>query len=158
MLTTIRVTTGTGRASTTLAAFDAALCEAGIGNFNLIPLSSVIPTGATLVQKRPEFDEERLWGHRLYVVMAEARTDVVDAEVWAGVGWIQCPVSGRGLFVEHHGESEAEVTSLIESSLSDMRGTRPDIFGPVEFVTAGVRCEEGAVSALVSAVFTSEAW
>ena len=50
----IRLSTGVGVADTSLAAFDAALYEAGIGNFNLLPLSSVIPPGADIVQKQPE--------------------------------------------------------------------------------------------------------
>ena len=39
----ITVRTGTGTARTLLAAFDSALLSAGVANFNLITLSSVIP-------------------------------------------------------------------------------------------------------------------
>src|SRR5450759_1495428 len=45
---TIQISTGVGGASTPLAAFDAALCEMGVGNFNLLQLSSVIPPGTTM--------------------------------------------------------------------------------------------------------------
>lgn len=155
---TIAVTTGAGEADTTLAAFDAALLEAGIGNFNLIPLSSVIPTGALVVEKHPDFDEEALWGHRLYVVLAEQHADVPGAEAWAGIGWIQDPDSGRGLFVEHQGTSEDEVVSDIESSLANMRATRPQTFGPVEMVVRGTRCTSRPASALVAAVYRDQPW
>jgi hypothetical protein len=41
----IRVTSGTGTGPTELAAFDAALLDAGVANYNLIPLShSWIPS------------------------------------------------------------------------------------------------------------------
>jgi arginine decarboxylase len=43
----IQVTTGTGEGPTPLAAFDAALLDAGVANYNLILLSSVIPAGAS---------------------------------------------------------------------------------------------------------------
>jgi len=39
----ITVRTGSGTARTPLAAFDAALLSAGVANFNLVTLSSVIP-------------------------------------------------------------------------------------------------------------------
>ena len=42
---TIQISTGVGGASTPLAAFDAALCEIGVGNLNVLQLSSVIPPG-----------------------------------------------------------------------------------------------------------------
>lgn len=155
---TIAVTTGAGEADTALAAFDAALLEAGIGNFNLIPLSSVIPTGALVVEKHPDFDEEAVWGHRLYLVLAEQRAETPDAEAWAGIGWIQDPDSGRGLFVEHEGTSEEQVVSDIERSLANMRATRPQQFGPVQMVVRGTRCSERPVSALVAAIYRDEPW
>lgn len=42
----IVVTSGTGEAPSELAAFDAALHQAGVANFNLIRLSSLIPPGS----------------------------------------------------------------------------------------------------------------
>ena len=42
----MRTATGTGR--TLLAAFDDALLAAGVANFNLITLSSVIPPGSSI--------------------------------------------------------------------------------------------------------------
>jgi arginine decarboxylase len=158
LVLTIAVTTGAGEADTTLAAFDAALLEAGIGNFNLVPLSSVIPTGALVVEKHPDFDEEAVWGHRLYLVLAEQRADDPGAEAWAGIGWMQDPESGRGLFVEHEGTSEEQVVSDIERSLANMRATRPQSFGPVEMVVRGTRCTSRPVAALVAAVYRDQPW
>ena len=39
----IRLSSGRGEGPTPLAAFDAALLDAGVSNYNLLPLSSVIP-------------------------------------------------------------------------------------------------------------------
>jgi arginine decarboxylase len=51
----IIITTGTAQGPTALAAFDAALLGAGVANYNLIPLSSVIPPMTVL--KRTLFVE-----------------------------------------------------------------------------------------------------
>ena len=42
----IAVTSGIGSGPTKLAAFDTALGKAGAANFNLIPISSVVPIGS----------------------------------------------------------------------------------------------------------------
>jgi len=157
MTGSLLVTGGSGEAVTELAAFDAALSDAGIANFNLIRLSSVIPAGATVIEKRPDLPL-REWGWRLYVVLAEQRASRPGDEAWAGIGWIQDPADGRGLFVEHEGGSEQEVEHLIEASLACMRATRDDTFGPTQLVTRGVRCETKPVCALVAAVYASVPW
>jgi len=44
----INIVWGKSEGKTLISSFDKALIEAGIHNFNLIPLSSVIPQGATV--------------------------------------------------------------------------------------------------------------
>jgi arginine decarboxylase len=157
-LTEIRISTGVGVAETQLSAFDAALYEAGIGDVNLLPLSSVIPPGADVMQKQPDLTGTE-WGDRLYVVLAEQGASAVGEQAWAGIGWIQEPDGRRrGLFVEHHGSSEAEVEDLIHASLGSMREYRPEVFGPVQSVLRGARCAGRPVSALVAATYQSQPW
>ena len=99
-----------GTGPTTLAAFDAALIDAGIANFNLLRLSSVIPPDTDVVPVKGRATRATgEWGDRLYVVMAEMRTDRPGREAWAGIGWVQDDESGKGLFVEHEGHSEHQV-------------------------------------------------
>lgn len=156
-LTEIRVSSGVGTAPTPLAAFDAALYEAGIGNYNLLALSSVIPAGVQVVEKQPEV--QGAWGDRLYVVMAEHRAAAVGEEAWAGIGWIQ-EQEGlmRGLFVEHHGSSESEVEQAIHASLRSMQEYRPQKFGPVQLVMRGTQCHGQPVAALVAATYRHASW
>src|ERR1700734_2746613 len=97
----IEITSGCGAAPTALAAFDCALLDAGIANFNLLYLSSIIPAGTTLVRKKPEVQSLEHWGDRLYVVIAQQRETETGTEAWAGIGWVQEEASARGLFVEH---------------------------------------------------------
>ena len=156
---TIQVAGGAGEGPTKLAAFDAALCDAGVANFNLIYLSSVIPPNSDIqVSVDGSVRAEGEWGDRLYVVMAEQRTDVVGEEAWAGVGWVQQEHDGRGLFVEHHGRGELEVRADIEASLGALCDARAGEFGPVGMAVSGVTCEGLPACALVVAVFGAEPW
>ena len=153
----IKIASAVGHGPTELGAFDAALRDAGVENYNLIPLSSVIPTGGML-ERTPMASLSTEYGHRLYVVMARHQTSQVGEEVWAGLGWTQEPDSGRGLFVELHGSSKREVESSIETTLDSMKEPRPYDYGKNESEIVGVRCESSPVCALVIAVYASEGW
>lgn len=156
---TIQVATGIGEGPTKLAAFDAALRDSGVANFNLIYLSSVIPPHSD-IQISPDGSvrAEGEWGDRLYVVIAEQRTDVMGEEAWAGVGWVQQEPDDRGLFVEHHGCTEGGVRSDIRASLMALGDARPGEFGPVGMAVSGITCEGAPVCALAVAVFGAEPW
>jgi arginine decarboxylase len=153
----IIISTGTGEGPTALSAFDAALLNAGVANYNLIYLSSIIPPGSTI--ERAQFvtppDE---YGHRLYVVGARHDQQEPEKEAWAGIGWTQNAEDGRGLFVEHHGTSRAEVETAICASLESMIASRDFAYGPIQFEIVGKKCHEKPVCALVVAVYKSEGW
>ena len=76
---------GIGSGPTTLAAFDAALLDAGVANYNLICLSSVIPPGSQVLRRRWHTPPQA-WGQRLYVVLSQAREDRPGQAVHAGIG------------------------------------------------------------------------
>jgi len=153
----ITVTSGVGSGPTPLAAFDAALRSAGVENYNLIPLSSVIPPGAVLEQARPE-QRPSEYGQRLYVVLSREEASDVGEEAWAGLGWTQEPESGRGLFVELHGSSRRSVSAAIESTLDAMKAGRDYDYGKNESVIVGGVCEGEPLCALVIAVYQAAAW
>ena len=153
----IQITSAVGSGPTALGAFDAALQNAGIENYNLIPLSSVIPPGAELELSRFATPPSE-YGHRLYVVMARHETSQVGEEAWAGLGWTQEPETGRGLFVELHGTSKRSVDAAIESTLDAIKAARPYEYGKNESEIAGIVCEGEPVCALVIAVYASEPW
>lgn len=156
----IAVTSGSGAGPTKLAAFDAALGAAGVSNFNLIQLSSVVPMGSVVTPVLADAPvPEGAWGDRLYVVMADSRTDTPHEEAWAGIGWIQEEGTGRGLLVEHIAHSEAQLTADIESSLDALAAGRPTVeFGPHKSVIESTTCVDGPVCALVIAVVESAPW
>jgi arginine decarboxylase len=154
----INISAGTGVGPTELAAFDHALVNAGVANFNLIYLSSVLPpTSEVSVLNKPHQPRGR-WGDRLYVVMAQSRTSDRHKEVWAGIGWMQDPKTKRGLLVEHEGHSEGEVREDIQSTLKALAENRGMEFGPIYMEVVGKKCVALPVCALVVAVFESSTW
>ncbi|MBP6930022.1 pyruvoyl-dependent arginine decarboxylase [Patescibacteria group bacterium] len=148
----ITISSGQGEGSTKLAAFDAALWDAGVANYNLIKLSSVIPPNSKLIIGSPGNPRGKKVGERLYVVLAEKREDKAGEEAWAGLGWVQAK-NGHGLFVEHNGTSEKEVIKLIKDSLEDMVKYRGNVYGQINYQTAGIKCRDKAVCALVVATY-----
>ena len=148
-----------GRGGTELAAFDAALVGAGVANFNLIRLSSVIPPNGEIVEvERCPFAQEGTWGDRLYAVYAEQRTSIPGEQVWAGVGWCQDRETGRGLFVEHEGASEQDVTEQIIASLGDLQAIRGLDLGPIHTSVIGAMCAGVPTCALVICGYGTEPW
>ena len=154
----INITSGTGVGPTEIAAFDHALVNAGVANFNLIYLSSVLPPGSDVEVLDTPTTPKGNWGDRLYVVMAQNRTNVRNQEVWSGIGWIQDEETKKGLLVEHEGHSEAEVRADIKSSLEALAQNRGMTFGPINMHVTGKKCVALPVCALTVAVFESAEW
>jgi arginine decarboxylase len=153
----ITITTGTGHGPTPLAAFDAALRDAGIANYNLIYLSSVIPTGCVLERAKYRTPIQE-YGHRLYIVMARQDAQVAGETAWAGLGWTQEEATGRGLFVELHGASRPQLEQDIQATLRSMIASRSLDYGPIETELSGIECRGEPVCALAIAVCKSEGW
>jgi arginine decarboxylase len=156
----ISIVSGTGTGPTSLAAFDAALVAAGAANYNLLVLSSVIPAKTEIVRCPPSpLELPGSWGDRLWVVMAAERVEHHNSEAWAGVGWVQDATSGRGLFVEHEGQSRQSVERDINDSLQALVASRPEVqFGAVDMQLEGIRCQDDPVCAVVLAVYDSSPW
>jgi len=149
----IRLASSVGTGPTRLAAFHDALVCCGIGDYNIIRLSSVIPTGADIVEEnfKPNAKE---FGYRLYCVMSDNTESEPGKEVYSGIGWIFG--KGKQYFVEHHGKSRKEVSTLIKKSLSIMMKPEEVIRTGEKII--GARCEKDPVCALVCAVYKSEPW
>lgn len=154
----IQVASGTGKGHTKLAAFDAALHHAGVANYNLIKLSSIIPPGSVIKTVSPISVQPGKWGDRLYVVMAEVRVGIPNMEAWAGIGWVQDKETGKGFFVEHDGTNEQTVRRDIKASLEAMQGIRRVDFGQMQMEVVGRTCTHDPVCALAVAVFMAEDW
>lgn len=148
---------GLGHGPTELAAFDAALCDAGVANYNLLCLSSVIPPGSRIERTRWVTPTEH-WGHRLYVVLSQARTSQPGEAVHAGIGWVQDEVGGQGLFVELHDHDRARLQRDLTATLGAMQRGRGIELGPVCTEIASVTCDSEPACALVVAVYAAQQW
>ena len=160
----ITITTGQGYGRTTLSAFDAALKDAGVYNYNLITLSSIIPPGTAIKIRtfNAPLDE---YGNKLYVVRAEMRSRESGKYIGAALGWYQLP-DGRGVFVEHEeiGETkdavEADLIKEVKNSLSDLckyrnfRATEQDM----KMKMSVMKVTDSPACSLVIAVYKSETW
>lgn len=155
----IKLASGIGSGPTKLAAFDSALNHAGVANYNLIRLSSVIPPQTDIqISDKSLTHLPGKWGDRLYVVMAEQRESTPNREAWAGIGWVQDKKTGKGLFVEHEGESEKTVREDIRDSLHALMATRNVDFGDVHMKVTGAMCHRDPICALVVAVYQASDW
>ncbi len=160
----IYLTSGIGFGKTLLSSFDSALFNAGISNYNLITLSSIIPPDTIIKQQKfntPYTD----YGHRLYVVMSENRSRESGRFIGSALGWCQ-EKDGRGVFVEHRftEDSEEAVRSLLEEevrrSLSDLCRQRGFTFTTkkMKIKMSVSKVSDTPTCTLVAAVYKSEPW
>ena len=152
----IRITWGTGTARTRLAAFDAALHDAGIANFNLIKLSSIIPRGWKIREERLSLDKNAA-GKRLYVVLSSCIENRKGKTAVAGIGW-STDKKGDGVLIHLEGTTLSEVRMHIRTTFSDMKRYRKAAYTPLTIRTAHITCTKKPVCAQVVAVFKTEHW
>lgn len=158
------ISKGKGHGNTSLSAFDAALKDAGVFNYNLIVLSSIIPKGTKINLKKFKSKKDE-YGYKLYVIKAEKRGGEVGLVVGAALGWYQ-EIDGRGAFVEHTetGRTEQEVEGKlkedVEKSIMDLCKSRKFKFDrkKLEILTSITKVRKRPACALVIAVYQSEGW
>jgi len=97
-----------------LNAYDRALLDAGIGNYNLVPVSSIIPPGAEEIEP-----VELPPGSIVFVVMAKAEGE--GGTISAGVAWYNSREEECGFVVEAHGNADVEeIGRKLKSMIEDM--------------------------------------
>ena len=161
----IKIVCGIGSGRTTLSAFDRALKDAGVYNYNLITLSSIIPPSTKVNKIRRYKTPPNEYGYKLYVVKAELRSEEAGKFIAAGIGWYQIE-DGRGIFVEHEikGETkvavESEINLRIKNSLKDLAKFRKIKFNEskIRFAISLTQIKDSPTCALALAVYQSEGW
>jgi arginine decarboxylase len=148
---------GLGSGPTPLAAFDAALLDAGVANYNLIVLSSVIPPGSVIERRRWHTPRED-WGRRLYCVLSQMREDRPGHAAHAGIGWVRDADTGSGLFVELHDDQRERLDGDLRDTLNSMQRQRGIDFGTAHTEIASITCRQEPVCALVIAVYAAAPW
>lgn len=146
----IRIVAGSGRGPTQTAAYDAALAEAGVHNYNLVTLSSVIPANAT-VERTGTAPDLGPAGRGLYVVEAVETTD--EGTATAAIGWARDP-DGPGIFYEVAGDDEKAVREAVRTGLAAGRDRREWAFGDDQIaVETATGDGDGYACAVVLAVY-----
>lgn len=161
----IKVVCGVGSGKTALSAFDNALKDVGVYNYNLITLSSIIPPNSTVSRIRKYETPPEEYGYKLYVIKAEIRSEEAGKFIAAGVGWYQLE-DGRGVFVEHEIKGEtrvavkSEIDLIIINSLKDLTKFRRIKFeeSKVHSAISITNIKDSPTSVLALAVYQSEGW
>ncbi len=165
----IRISAGRGIGLTRLSAFDAALRDAGVADFNLIRLSSVIPSGGVVREVPGNEQLQGGIGDVLYCVYADSYASTPGEEAWAGVAWAQREeftsaqlesgrgaLAGSGVFVEHSGISQALVERDLRASLADLTRNRLGEFPHRGRLLSSARCVDHPVCAIVVAAYAAQ--
>lgn len=140
----IRVVWGTGTGPTEVAAYDAALADANVHNYNLVHVSSVIPAGVPVRVEgtAPDLGDP---GDRLTVVEGVA-VESGPTTVSAALGW--ATGEGPGLFYEAAGETDPEtVESRIRQGLEAGRELRDWSFDAETVRVATIEAAAGEYAA-----------
>ncbi|HEV8456841.1 MAG TPA: arginine decarboxylase, pyruvoyl-dependent [Methylomirabilota bacterium] len=117
-------TAGTAEGSTPLNAFDNALLAAGIGNINLVKISSILPPGVDLVP----LPKIKL-GAVVPTAYAAMTSEVPGEVVAAAVGWARPhDATKNGVIMEFHDkatreEAERMIVQMLEEAFR-VRGER----------------------------------
>lgn len=145
----IRLVWGEGTGPTEKAAFDAALADAGLHQYNLRRLSSVIPAETTVerVDTAPDLGPT---GNVLDVVLAE-QTSKPGTRAVAGLVWARD--DSGGVFYEVGDTDPETVAELLDAGIE--RGTAlRDIDSPVETrVVTAEPAPDRYTTAAVAAVY-----
>jgi arginine decarboxylase len=149
-MSVIRIAWGTASGPTALSSFDAALAAAGVHNYNLVTLSSVIPADPSIevVGTAPDLGPV---GDELHVVESAA-TAAPGEQAAAGIGWARSE-SGRGIFYEVDGTDPEAVREEIEDGLAAGRQLRDWAFVEEDVVVRSVAADEEHATAVVCAVY-----
>lgn len=153
----IRIVRGTATGPTAMAAYDAALAAAGVHNYNLVSVSSVIPANAAVevVGTAPDLGPA---GERLTVV--EGRATVAPGRsdpAVACLGWDRAP-EGPGIFYEASGTDPEAVPERVDRGLDAGRELREWDFGETGRLSAVADPDaERYATAVVLAVYGESA-
>ena len=152
-MTTIHVAGGIGRAQTPMAAYDAALADANLHNYNLVAVSSVIPADAEIeaVDRAPDLGPA---GNRLTVVEGRSIVGPNEPAVTAAtaIAWATGP--GPGLFYEVSGTDADAVAREARRGLDAGCELREWTFTDRDAVVTAVDAEsQGHTAAVVLAAY-----
>ncbi|MHC1610279.1 MAG: pyruvoyl-dependent arginine decarboxylase [Candidatus Methanospirareceae archaeon] len=145
------VTSGVGMDSEQANAFDLALRDAGIGECNLVEVSSILPANAVKTDRR---SVRIAPGSLTFCVMSRAEGksgEVIGAGI--GYGWIGGEEREFGIICEHHGHHSREyLTKKLQEKLYKMAEIRDKRILKKELLVESVEVERGNFGSVVVAL------
>ena len=155
----IRVSTGSGAGPTRLAAFDTAVQAAGIAGYNIIRLSSVIPSQSVVRQVTGGDQVKGSHGDVVYCVYAAAYASMPGEQAWAGLAWAtHADGSGAGIFVEHTAASESVLRRDLAATIDTMSLTRGHLYQVAGQIVSTAICVDHPACAVAVAVYGTAGW
>ena len=149
MLSKFFLAAGTGNGNTSLTSFDAALIQAGIGDYNLVKVSSILPRNAVSMETI-EIDK----GQLLHVAYASITSKEEDAIISAAVAiGIPKDRSHTGVIMEYSGRcsrKEAEVT--VVSMVDEAMDLRHEVIGSIKVISSSCKTVSDKFSTAIAAV------
>lgn len=134
---------------TRLNAFDNALLRAGIGNLNLLRISSVLPAGATRLE-RVEIEPASLVPTAYGVIHSEKPDELISAAIGVGVA----ADGGSGIIMEFSGRcSRAEAESSVRFMVEQAFVTRGRPLEKVEVLAVEHRVEKNGCAFAAAALW-----
>lgn len=118
---TIEIVWGSGEGTTKLNAFDTALKDAGIHNYNHIQLSSVIPKNEE-IEIVGKHDEKWDVGEFTATVITENVSSTNGKNISCGIGWAMADEGG--VFYEEHGDNPDNVKYKIKEGIKGAKDIR----------------------------------
>jgi len=118
----IFLTKGVGRHKEKLASFELALRDAGIAQFNLVTVSSILPPNCKIITREKGL-EKMSAGQIIHCVMARNETDENNRLVVSSIGCaIPADNNTYGYLSEHHafGETESKAGDYAEDLAASM--------------------------------------
>ncbi len=115
-------TKGVGRHVQSLQSFEEALRDAGIAQFNLVRVSSILPPHCKIVSRQAGL-KKLITGAIVPCVIAECRTDEPNRLACAGVGLaVPAKKDDYGYIAEHHGFglTHRKCSDLVEDMAATM--------------------------------------
>jgi arginine decarboxylase len=155
----IRVSSGAGTGPTQLAAFDMAIHAAGVAGYNIVRLSSVIPSQSVVREVAGTDQVKGSRGDVAYCVYAAAYASMPGEQAWAGLAWATHEDgSGTGIFVEHTAASESVLRRDLDATIDTMSLTRGHQYQVAGQIVSTAICVDHPVCAVAVAVYGTVGW
>jgi arginine decarboxylase len=136
-----------------------AMHEAGVAGYNIIQLSSVIPSQSIVREVTGADQIKGTEGDVAYCVYAAAYASMPGEQAWAGLAWAtHQDGSGAGIFVEHTAASESVLRRDLDATIDTMSFTRGHLYQVAGQIVSTAICVDHPVCAVAVAVYGTAGW